>query len=320
MRTMFIRRATATAAATAAVVALAGCGANESGGSAGASGGDTTLEVVTSVYPLQFVAERVGGEYVDVASLLPAQGDAHNVELSPREVADLEAADLVVTVSGLQPAVDDAVAVAGLTAYDAADDADLHPADELGHTDDTDEITEHDHDHGSVDPHFWLDPERLATVTGALAEELAALDPDHADTFRANAAALEEELTALEEEYRTGLAACPSETIVVAHEAYGYLADRYGLHQEGVAGIDPETEPSPARLAEIGDIVEDEGVSTIFVESAVAPAVSEALAEDLGVSTAVLDPLEVQQDPDADYLDVMRANLDALRTALGCAA
>ncbi len=175
-----------------------------------------------------------------------------------------------------------------------------------------------DHDHGPLDPHFWLDPLRLAEVGEALATELGELDPDGAPTYAENLAGLTDELTALDEELQTGLAQCERDTIVVAHEAYGYLTEEHGLRQEGVAGIDPESDPSPARLVEIGEVVQTYDVDTIFVETLASPRIIEALAEDLGVQTAVLDPLENQQDDSADYLDVMRANLAALQDALDC--
>ena len=176
------------------------------------------------------------------------------------------------------------------------------------------------HDHGPLDPHFWLDPLRFAQVGEALAAELGELDPDGADTYAQNLADLTGELTALDEELQAGLAECERDTIVVAHEAYGYLTAEHGLRQAGLAGIDPDSDPSPARLAEIAEVVEANDVDTIFVETLASPRVVESLAQDLGVQTAVLDPLENQQDESADYLDVMRANLSALQGALDCEA
>lgn len=177
----------------------------------------------------------------------------------------------------------------------------------------------HDHDHGGEDPHFWLDPERLAAVATEVAHELAEADPDNAGTYESNAEQLTTELTALDEEFAEGLATCERDTVVVSHEAYGYLTDKYDLEQVSIAGLEPDTEPSPARLAEIGEVVEAEGVTTVFSESLVNPKVAETLAAEHGIGTAVLDPVENQTDENADYQQVMRANLEALRTALDCA-
>jgi zinc transport system substrate-binding protein len=130
-------------------------------------------------------------------------------------------------------------------------------------------------------------------------------------------------LLALHEDFETGLATCERNLLVTAHEAFGWLARRYGLRQEGIAGIDPESEPSPKRLAELADLVEEEGVTTIFTEDLVSPKVARTLAREAGgIRTEVLSPLEslteAQRERGDDYLDVMRDNLTKLRAALGC--
>lgn len=319
-----------TLSAVLAVLALSGCAAFQDQGTgegmtavASSTGGDLT--VLTGVYPLEYLAKEIGGDRVSVGSLTPANVDPHTLELSPRTVADMGAAGLVVHVSGLQAAVDDAVAATGVRAFDAAEHTELLPASAHGHDhgDDSGHAhgeDDHDHDGETLDPHLWLDPVRLAEVGTALAEELAEVDPDGAAAYRANAERVTAKLTDLDADITAGLASCERDTIVVTHEAYGYLTGKHGLHQEGLSGIDPDAEPSPARLAEIAGVVAEHDVDTVFVESLLSPAVSEALAEDLGLRTAVLDPLENQQDPKADYVDVMRTNLAALQEALACTA
>ena len=329
MRMILMNRRTSIAAALAIPLALslAACSSDASDSSDGSGEGTTT--VLTSFYPLQFLAERVGGDVVDVSTLAPAGTEPHDLELAPAQVTRMPQADLVLYLSGFQPAVDEAVAQTGANALDIApavhlsdhgdsdhaDDADDDHAEEEGHT------VDDGHDHGSLDPHFWLDPTRMADAADALAAALAQADPANAATFEANAAELRTELLGLDEEFRTGLASCERPVIVAAHEAYGYLAEAYGLEQVGVSGLDPEAEPSPARLREVSAVVTAEGVTTIFTESLVNPRVAEVLAADLGVTTAVLDPLETLTDTSAgeDYLGVMQSNLAALRTGLGCA-
>lgn len=324
----------------AAALALSSCAA-DSADPAGAGGSGEALTVQASFYPLQYVTERVGGDLVAVESLTPAGTEPHDLELSPAAVDGLRIADAVVYLSGFQPAVDDAVAQAAPEhALDAAhagvEGGEAHSAEEHAAADEAHSAEAHGpeghaeeehaeaaggdgHDHGGEDPHFWLDPERLAAVATEVSHELAEIDPDNAAAYEANAEELTTELTALDEEFTEGLATCERNTIVVSHEAYGYLADKYGLEQVGIAGLDPETEPSPARLAEIGEVVEAEGVTTVFSESLVNPKVAETLAAEHGIETAVLDPVEAQGDENADYQQVMRGNLEALRTALDCA-
>ncbi|GEO96917.1 metal ABC transporter substrate-binding protein [Kocuria turfanensis] len=337
---MIPSRALVVPLSLAAALALSSCASDSTDPSAATADGRSgeALTVQASFYPLQYVTERVGGDLVAVESLTPAGAEPHDLELSPAAVDKLRTADAVVYLSGFQPAVDDAVAQtapehaldavhAGVEG-EAAHSAEEHGAAEESHSAEAHTEEGHaegepaggdGHDHGGEDPHFWLDPERLAAVATEVSHELAEVDPANAATYESNAEQLTTELTALDEEFTEGLATCERNTIVVAHEAYGYLADKYGLEQVGIAGLDPETEPSPARLAEIGKIVEAEGVTTVFSESLVNPKVAETLAAEHGVETAVLDPVEAQADENADYQQVMRDNLEALRTALDCA-
>ncbi|NKX54433.1 metal ABC transporter substrate-binding protein [Arthrobacter mobilis] len=304
-------------------LALSGCasgGAAQPSGSAAEGTGDG-LKVMASFYPLQYVAERVGGPLVEVESLTPPGAEPHDLELSPAAVAELEQAAAVVYLSGFQPAVDDAVAQASPEhVVDVSAEADL----EAGHSEEehagesAEEHAEHEGGQGGKDLHFWLDPERLAHAGQAVAREFGEADPANAAVYEENAAALARELTALDAEFAKGLATCELRTVVVSHEAYGYLTEKYGLEQVGIAGLEPDTEPSPARLAEIGKVVRDEGVTTVFTETLVNPKVAETLASDLDIRTAVLDPLEGLADDSSDYQQVMRANLEALRSALRC--
>jgi len=156
-------------------------------------------------------------------------------------------------------------------------------------------------------------------VADAVATKLAEVAPNDATAFRARADELGGQLAALDEQFRAGLADCRRRTIVTSHAAFGYLADRYGLEQVPISGLSPEEEPSPARVARVEDLVRGEGVTTIFYETLVSPRVARAMAADLGVDTAVLDPIEGVADPDTDdYFSLMRDNLAALRTANGC--
>ena len=306
----------------------------DSSSSPAAAGGSSALTVMASFYPLQYVTEQVGGNLVTVESLTPPGTEPHDLELSPASVASLESAAAVVYLSGFQPAVDDAIKQASpARVLDVSEEATLpaghseeeHAAEtptdgaatEEAHADETEEA--HAGEESAQDLHYWLDPERLSHTAHAVAEELGKADPANAAAYEANAETLSGKLTTLDEDFKQGLATCETRTIVVSHEAYGYLANKYDLKQAGISGLAPDTEPSPARLAEIGQVVKDEGVSTIFTETLVNPKVAETLAADLNVKSALLDPLEGLTDASSDYEKVMRQNLEALRTALNCA-
>src|SRR5699024_7360536 len=184
-----------------------------------------------------------------------------------------------------------------------------------GHTEQPHGHAEHSHDHAGVDPHFWLDPTRLIPLAQQTAQTLAEADPSHAEEFSARAEDLIYRLKALDEEFSTTLSNCRQDVIVVSHEAFGYLAHRYGLTQVGIAGLDPENEPSPARMQQVARVVQAEGVSTIFTETLVSGDVARAMATELGITVEQLNPLESLQDPQANYFSVMRQNLTSLHDA-----
>ena len=314
---------TLATALTAALV-LSACGSD---GDA-AQAADGRLDVAVGLYPYAFVAERVGGPDVRVTNLTPPGGEPHDLELSPQQVGVLGEADLVLTSLGFQPAVDAVVEQqASEAAFDVLSAIELHDAEHGGdHTDSDEHDADHDaeqesgeHTHSAAgDPHVWLDPARLAAIAGAVGDRLAELDPDGAQGYRARAAQLEQELGALDDELRAGLASCERTQVVTSHDAFGYLTDSYGLEQIAVAGLSPDDEASPRRLAEVAAQAEQDGVTTVFFEELVSPKVAQSLAREVGARAEVLSPLESEPD-DGDYLSAMRANLAALRTALDCA-
>lgn len=270
-----------------------------------ADASDDGLQVYVSFAPLAYLAERIGGDLVEVVNLTPPGADPHAAELSPAAVADLAEADLLVYVSGLQASVDAAVAAA--PPHHLVDTLEAATTEVAG---------EADPPNPHRDPHFWLDPVRFGIAGEQVAEALAEIDPAHADRYRSTAAEVVADLADLDADYAARLAPCAGAGLVTSHEAFGYLAARYGLQQTGITGIDPEVEPSPARLREVRSIIEETGVRTLFLETAADPAVAQTLAEDLGVTLDVLDPMERPSDP--DYLTVMRDNLAALERGLVC--
>jgi zinc transport system substrate-binding protein len=300
---VIVMRSLAFVSGAAVLLLVSGCAGDPTGHS------DADLTVAASFYPLQYVAEQVGGDNVEVIALAPPGVEPHDLELSPSAVRQLNASDLVLYLKGLAPAVDDAVANSDAKSFDAGSAITLRPA-IAGAEEEGEEPL-------AFDPHFWLDPTLLAQYATAVGEQFATLDPDRAQTYTDNAAALVATLDGIDDDFTTGLAHCQRTDIVTSHEAFGYLAARYGLTQIGIAGIDPEAEPSPARLLEIRKVVEDTGTTTIFTESLINTAVADAIAEDTGATTAVLDPIESVLHDD-DYASVMARNLDTLRTALGC--
>jgi zinc transport system substrate-binding protein len=303
--------------ATAAVAAL---GLSACGGSADAEkSADGKTKVIAGFYPMAWLTEKVGGDKVSVETLTKPGVEPHDLELTARQVADVGKAGFVTYVKGVQPAVDDAVAKeAKDKSLDAASVVKtLQPSADGGEEEESED--EHGHEHVTYDPHIWLDPARMATIATALGDKLAAADSANAATYKANAKRTAAELAQLDQKFQTGLKTCKQKNIVTAHAAFGYLADHYGLKQISIAGVDPNTEPSPKRLAELTQQIRSSGATTVFTETLVSPKVAETLAREAGVKTAVLDPIEgVEKGSSDDYASLMAKNLQTLRTALGC--
>ena len=296
-----VARPAALATALASALLLAGCGGSADGAGNGRS-------AVAAFYPLAWVTGRVAGDDWTVENLTQPGQEPHDLALTIAQTAALEDADLIVLEDGFQPAVDATVEEADAPVLDAAAVVDLLPASKDEHE-----------EHGDVDPHFWLDPLLVADLADAVSDELGEIDPDAARTYADNAAELRTELESLDADYTAGLASCERSTTVVSHQAFAYLS-RYGLDFEPIAGLSPDAEATAADLARLQELITEDGVTTVFSERLVSPKMAETLADDLGVSTAVLDPIEGLSDDtaDKDYVSLMRENLTALQQANGC--
>ncbi len=310
---VMIRRTDAVALALCGALALAGCTAGGAGASRGGSAG---LRVVASFYPLQWLTQQVAGDAATVTLLTKAGAEPHDLELSPRDVAKVADADLIVYLKGFQPAVDDAVRQEGAGhAFDVSSAANLsltyRPIEGGLATNQA---------RATTDPHFWLDPLRLAAVTDDIAGRLAHIDPRNAAKYRANAELLKSQLRDLDQDFRTGLARCANEELVTSHNAFGYLAQRYGLKQVGITGLTPDQEPSAADLADVATFVRTNRVRTIYYETLGSPAIARAVAHDTGARTEVLDPIErlTKDSAGRDYLQIMRSNLTRLKEGQPC--
>ncbi|MEU0160330.1 metal ABC transporter substrate-binding protein [Streptomyces sp. NPDC006261] len=331
-----------TAVAGAVVLGLAALSACSTSDAADGGNGDK-LKVTASFYPMQFLAERIGGEHVAVTSLTKPGVEPHDLELTPRQIGSISESDYVLYLKGVQPAVDDAIVQSGVkntvdaatlttlenhgaevSGHDHGHEGEEEHGDEHGHEEEAhEEHSEGDgHNHGEeggADPHIWLDPVKYAEVAKGVGKSLEKADPDHAADYKKNTKALVGELNKLDTAYETGLKNTATKTFITTHSAFGYLAERYGLTQQGIAGIDPEAEPTPARIQELHTIAEKEKATTVFFETLASDRTAKTLAKDTGLKTDVLDPLEgiTKKSQGADYLEVMEANLAALQKALG---
>jgi zinc transport system substrate-binding protein len=282
--------------------------------------------VVASFYPLYEFARQVAGDRAEVVSLVPPGAESHDWEPSARDVARVaNAAVFVYNGAGFDAGAERLAKQATTKGIvvEATAGLSLLSVDLPGHD---------AHDHGKKeharknepvrDPHVWLDPTLARAQVDAIKAALARADSAHADHYTAKAAEYSAKLTALHERFAAGLAQCQRREIVVSHAAFAYLAQRYGLRQVPVMGIAPQSEPSPAQLAEVVRLVRRLKARVIFFETLVSSRLAETLAAEVGARTLVLNPVEgltaEEEKAGKTYLDLMEANLANLRVALDC--
>lgn len=286
--------------------------------------------VIASFYPLYEFSRQVAGDRAEVASMVPPGVEPHDWEPAPQDVARLEKAQVFVyNGAGFEPWADKLLANLGgkgpVIAV-ATEGIELLPADLPGH----------DHGHGKAakdkkpgkgeairqDPHVWLDPLLAQKQVENIRAALAKADPDNTAHYGAQAKAFTERLAALNDSFVQGLGQCARREIIVSHASFAYPSKRYRLSQMPVMGLSPESEPSPAQLAQIVRFARRHKAQYIFFETLVSPKLAETLAREVGAKTLVLNPLEgLTKDDEATgkgYITIMEDNLRHLRTALDC--
>lgn len=313
----------------AALLALVGCGQTP-------QENQGKLQVVTTVYPVYDVVKKVAGDRADVTLLVPPGAEPHDWEPTASDLKKIgQAKVFFYNGAGLEPTdqilkkeiTRDATVVElsqGLDLLKLQDDDDHdhdhdHDADhhdEDHHDEDHHAEGHHHHHHGGVDPHVWLDPQNVMKEAAVVADALAKADPAHADAYRANAKKYQDELAALDKDMDAALSSLANKNLVVSHEAFGYLAARYGLTQIGIMGVDADAEPTPDRMAQLVEFIREHDVRTIYSEELVNPRLAEAIAAETGAVVRVLNPIEgltaAQEKAGYDYIKLQRENLTTL--------
>ncbi|MGF1667499.1 MAG: metal ABC transporter substrate-binding protein [Acidimicrobiia bacterium] len=306
-----------TAALALLAVMASACTTGQGGSTDGAG-------VLASFYPLEEAARAVAGDLRQVAGITPPGQGPHDLQLEPRQVEAIENADIVFYLGrGFQPQVEDALANTG----EGVNSVDLLEAVELLAVDPQLEGTTGEVDgevlDGDVDPHVWLDPNRMISMVEEMVRVFSEDDPDNAEAYRANADAYLVDLSGLDARYREGLDNCESRVIVTSHRAFGYMAESYDLIQIPIAGIAPGDEPDARTLEAIAARAEAEGVRTIFLEEIAPPELAETVAAEIGAELSLLDPIEgpagEELEAGTNYATIMDENLERLIDGLGCA-
>lgn len=279
---------------------------------------DNKLSVYASFYPLYDFARKVGGDKIQLTNMIPAGAGAHDWEPAAADIANLEDADVFVyNGAGLEHWVGTVLSslrneqlivvetTAGIPLLDSHQEA---MGEGTGHED------------GGCDPHVWLDPQNAKRQMESIKNALVEADSANREFYEANYVTYAAEFDRLDQEYEDVLSVLPHRSIVVAHQAFGYLCAAYGLTQEAIEGLSPDSEPDPARMAEIIEFAQDHDVRVVFFEELASPKVAETIASAIGAKIGVLNPLgglsDDQQVTGDDYFSVMRQNLQALQAAL----
>lgn len=301
------------------VVFVAGCGkVNET------SAVSEKMKVVATVYPVYDFVRQVGGDKVEAVMLVNPGTEPHDWEPTAKEIAQIKTAKVFFYHgAGLEP-IDKLLApevLGSAKAVEVSKGIALLAGREGEHEHEHEhEGKENEHGHEHVDMHTWLDPVSAQQEVKTIAAALAAADPSNSDYYLANAERFNSELAQLDQDYKSALSTVARRDIITSHAAFGYLAERYDLHQLAVMGLSPDSEPTPDKMAEIIKFCREHNVKYIFFETLVSPRVSETIAKETGAGLLVLNPIEsltaeeVKQGK--NYLSIMKENLENLKKAL----
>ena len=257
---------------------------------------------VASFYPLEFILQRLSATEKNVINVTPVGAEAHELELSPDQVIEIEDAKFVLAMgNGFAPSVDD-VAKKNRNS--------LLILDKIKETANSD------------DPHFWLDPVLMQEAVDIVYYELIKLNPNEDEKITKNYEKLSQDLANVDTIYKSGLSECKSTTFITSHDAFGYMAKRYGLTQESIAGFSPENEPSGERLNELSKLAKDKNAKVIFSEELASDKLAKALAKEVGIKTETLNAIEFltknNKKKNQDYVYLMTENLSKIKLALDC--
>lgn len=291
---------------------LSGCtGKTGADQKADVEGGEKKISVYTSFYAMYDFTKKIGGDKIELTNLVPAGTEPHDWEPTPTDIAKLENANvLVYNGAGMEGWLDKVLETLknkDLIAVETSKDIKL-----LDNKDEDEDL--------KYDPHVWLNPQNAKIQMEAIKNAFITADPANKDYYEKNYADNAKKLDELDNEFKSSLTNLPNKDIIVAHQAFGYICSAYGLNQVAIEGLNPDSEPSPAKMAEIAEFAKKHKVKYIFFEELISPKVAETIASEVGAETQVLNPLEGLEEEDIqagkEYFSVMKENLEVLKKAL----
>lgn len=284
------------------------------------------ISIYTTVYPLQYFAERIGGDAVNVQSIYPPGADEHTFDPTQKDMMALADADLFFYIGlGLEGFVENAEKTLKNEHVKMIATADLITEDMLeeGHSHDEEDYEEEgheDHHHGDVDPHVWISPVLSDVLALSVKEALIEAAPEQKAVFEKNFEALRDDLIKLDREFMEMAETAPTKTFYVSHAAFGYIADTYGLEQIAIAGLNSQSEPSQKQLAALVKEAKEQNVKYILFEQNITSKLTDVIRKEIGAESLLLHNLGVLTQDDIqnkeDYLSLMQRNIKTLKQAL----
>lgn len=278
------------------------------------------LTVYTTIYPIQYIVEQIGGDSLIVESVYPPGVDAHTYEPTSKDMTDIAKGDAFIYLgAGMESfakTTAEALEKQDISLIEIGDHEELFSSSVSTEHDHEDN---HDHHHGDQDPHIWLDPLRMVKIAAIIKDELITLNPDEEVTYTENFAALKESLLQLDQQFIDTLEPKENKKILVSHAAFGYWEERYGIEQISINGISSSSEPSQKELTEIIDQAKEYDLDYILFEQNSSNRVSEVIQNEIGAEVLTIHNLSVLTDEDIanneDYHSLMTYNLGILDQA-----
>ena len=295
------------------------------------SSSDDKLTIYTTVYPLQYLAEEIGGEHANVKTVYPPGANEHTFEPSQKDIVSMAESDLFLYIGyNLEGFVNNAksilekegvpVIAVGELATEGHEHAEAEETNHDHATEEEDSTDEHNHEHGDVDPHVWLDPHTMIHMAEAVKDELSTLMPEQQEYFEQNYEEMKTKLQNLDQEFAKTIENSPKKKIIVSHSAYGYWEDLYGLEQIAVTGLSNSSEPSQKELQNIMKVAEENNIKYVIFEQNIDSKLTTIIQDEIGAKALTLHNLSVLTDKDIaenkDYFSIMQDNLETLKTAL----
>ncbi len=261
------------------------------------------LSVTASFYPIAEFTNAVGGDNVDVYTLVPDGVEPHDWEPSPRDFTRLGRSKLFFYNGMVESWAEKAITTLSDTNIKGV---------ELGKG--------LYNINGNNDPHVWISPQKAIIETNRIVDALSQNDPKNADAYKKRGDEYCQKLKKLDADLKAIVKQSPKKKFVTSHAAFGHLAKDYGLEQLAIAGISPEAEPTPADMKNLVELVKKENVKFVFMETLTSPKLAQLIAKETGAEVLVLDPIEGLDEEGRKekltYIKLMEANIKNLAKAL----